>query len=146
MVRKNIIILKRAPFKEEDRFRRHLEEFLSIQNPNFRRGPIFRPAADVVENECALVVTLELAGVRAEDVKVIFGGDYLAVQGIRKSQQGLLGDSYHLMEIAYGPFEKVIFLPFEVDPEQITATYENGLLEIVLSKVEKGKTRTIEIE
>lgn len=102
------------------------------QVPRFsglRRG--FRPNVDCVRTEdpAALHFTFELAGVDAADVHVDATPTELLVKGVRRRPSG--GRVLQL-EIEIGPFERHLQLPEEVDVERATASYEHGLLTIVL--------------
>ncbi len=97
-----------------------------------RRG--FAPRIDVLRTEepDELRVVVELAGIDPADVHVVVHERALLVAGRRKPVQPDSRPSYHLLEIAYGPFERRIGLPVDVDPERARATYERGLLVVTL--------------
>jgi HSP20 family protein len=97
-----------------------------------RRG--FRPRIDVVRTEepDELRVTVDLAGVDPGDVHIVVHERALLVAGHRRRLHPDCRLSYHLMEIEYGPFERRIGLPEHVDPDGARATYERGLLTVVL--------------
>jgi HSP20 family protein len=97
-----------------------------------RRG--FRPHIDVVRTEQPdeLRVTVDLAGVDPVDVHVAVHERALLITGQRRRLQSDRRPSYHLMEIEYGQFERRIGLPDHVDPEGARASYEHGLLTILL--------------
>ena len=120
-----------------ERLHDELEDIFSAlwQGPRFstqRRG--FRPDIDVFRtaepNELRILV--DLAGVDPADVRIAVHELALVIAGHRRRPETQSRPSYHLMEVEYGPFERRIALPEPVDPRQANATYERGLLTIVL--------------
>ncbi len=108
----------------------------------------FRLRADMYENEEALVIKLELAGVRPENLSVTLSTDdrVLTVSGERMEPDSERQDRlrcYHL-EIFYGRFEREIPLPphLAFDRESIKANFRDGFLTISLPKKEEESPRT----
>ena len=93
----------------------------------------FRPQCDCYRtaDPPALHVVVELPGTDAESVRVTAVGATLIVSG-RRDRPQVPGARYRQMEIEYGEFERRIELGEDVDVERATATYERGLLRIVL--------------
>jgi HSP20 family protein len=112
------------------------------QVPRFvvaRRG--FRPNVDCIRSEdpAELHVVVELAGVDPEQIKVVAADRVLVVAGERRRPQ--VSGRYQQMEIEYGPFQRRISLAEPVDPANATATYDRGLLTIVLPIAAKPPKR-----
>lgn len=106
----------------------------------------WRPSVDVYETENEVVLIAELAGVNKEDIKISASEKAVYLSGTRKETPGYSKKHYHSMEIRFGPFEKLIPIPANVDLDKMEITLENGLLEIKLPKAEKPKEITIKIE
>ncbi len=102
-----------------------------------RRG--FRPAVDVFQTTDPLEVNVvvDLAGVDPEHVHVVVAEGTLVVAGDRPRPQPECPRSYYHLEIQYGPFERRVSLPQNVDSAAARAKYARGLLTIVLPLVEK---------
>jgi len=121
---------------------RLLDHFASAKPPMVKFSPIvWAPAIDLYETDDELVVTAEIAGVRESDLQMTIDRDIFTIRGERQkilpaSKTGV----YHQMEISSGPFERSIALPEAVDAQNARATYENGLVEVVLPKVKKKQT------
>jgi HSP20 family protein len=96
-----------------------------------RRG--FRPLLDCfrTQDPPTYTVVVDLAGVDPERVNVTTADRALVISGER-SRAECAGRSYQQMEIEYGPFQRVIQLPEDVDPSSAEATYDKGLLRIVV--------------
>jgi HSP20 family protein len=105
----------------------------------------FLPRADVHETADGLLVTLDLGGVRREDLEIQIEGPFLRVAGARREPDLAACTRWHQMEIAYGPFERVFALPPEADTEAITAGYRDGFLEITIPR-RAGSSRQVPIE
>ena len=97
-------------------------------------GSRWRPAVDVFETEKSIVVRLELAGVRISDLSVTVDGDLLRVSGARQAASMDGVQRLHLMEIAFGPFERVLRLDVAFERDQVSAHLEDGFLTVKLPK------------
>ncbi len=94
----------------------------------------WKPPTDIFETEDALVIFMDIAGMRSEDFTVEFADGILTIGGERKlGREGK--PHYHAMEVQVGPFERRFRLPVPVDPESIHASYELGFLEVRLTKL-----------
>ena len=96
----------------------------------------WRPAADVYEAATTITVTVELAGVDYEELDVLLYQDAVIVEGRRRLPAGEAGGVYHTAEIRQGPFRLELALPAPIDPEQVTARYERGFLQMTFPKSE----------
>lgn len=96
-----------------------------------RRG--FRPQLDCfrTEDPATFVVVMDIAGIEPERVNVSTADRALVISGERHRDE-CGGRTYQQMEVEYGPFQRVIQLPEDVDPAKARATYDKGLLRIVM--------------
>ena len=108
--------------------------------------PAFRPAAKVVESEAAFTVSLDLPGVDASDVSIELLDGELKVGGVRKIEDVAEGDRVMQDTRKQGAFENTFKFESMVDEDKIEASYENGVLEIVVPKAAKPVARKIEIK
>jgi HSP20 family protein len=104
------------------------------------------PPVDVFEGKEALKIVAELPGVKPEDVKISLENRTLTLKGEKKQVAEETSEKVHRYERAYGSFERTFTLPGTVNPEQIQATYADGLLTIVLPKAEQAKPREIPVK
>jgi HSP20 family protein len=107
--------------------------------------PVIEPATDVYETAESVVVLVEIAGVSVEEIDISVEGKTLTVRGEREDRQRHLTRLYHQMEICCGLFERTVALPSEVDPQRASATYGDGLLAIVLPKVQQQLARRVRV-
>jgi HSP20 family protein len=98
----------------------------------------FRPQCDcyLMDDPPALHVLVELPGVDPASVEVVAAGRTLTIAGTRE-RPALPGARYESLEIEYGAFQRRLELPVEVDSAHANATYERGMLKIVLT-IEPG--------
>lgn len=104
-----------------------------------RRG--YRPQVDVLHNDRrdALTVLVELPGVDPDAVKVIATARELVIAGERRRPTDC--GQHEQLEIEYGPFQRKVLLSQDVDPDRARATYERGILRVVLPVVPRPKIR-----
>jgi HSP20 family protein len=92
------------------------------------------PRIDVSEDDREIRVCAELPGVADKDVDVTLQDDILTIRGERQAEQEDRQRSYHVMERSYGSFMRSLRLPFAVRPDQIQASFENGVLTVTIPK------------
>ncbi len=97
-----------------------------------RQHKTWRPPTDVYETDDCVVVKVEIAGMREEDLLISLDGKKLTISGVRRDPAAKLG--YQQMEILYGSFETDVHLTRAVDEEKIEATYRNGFLSVRLPR------------
>jgi HSP20 family protein len=97
------------------------------------------PRLDVTETADELVIEAELPGIDPKDVDVDLEGDVLTISGEKKIDREDKSKGYHMVERAYGSFERSVALPFRADPDQIKATFDKGVLRISMPKPPEAK-------
>ena len=101
---------------------------------------IWRPPADVSEDERFVTITVDLAGIGEDDVDIQLFDDTLLVEGSRPAPgpgRGL----YLAAEIRSGPFRLEVPIPAQIDVEGVEAQYERGILTITLPKAPRSWDR-----
>ena len=107
----------------------------------------FNPAVDVIESEDHYLMTVDLPGIKKEDIKIEMNENVLTVSGERKrSTKSEDENKTQRYERSYGSFTRSFSLPTTVAPEKIEAHYEDGVLNLYLPKTPVAKARTIEIQ
>ncbi len=93
------------------------------------------PNTDVYVTDSSLVIKVELAGMRREDLELVVEGNHLMISGQRPDGcRGSTKCNFLVMEINYGSFESVIELPAGYDLSRAKAAYQNGFLRIDVPK------------
>jgi HSP20 family protein len=93
---------------------------------------IWSPAIEVFQKEGNLVVRAELPGVNKDDVKIQLTDDGLVIQGERKEEHEEKREGFYRSERSYGQFYRLIPLPDDINPDQVRADFNNGVLEITV--------------
>jgi HSP20 family protein len=131
----------------ECRFEQTLEEMFCAINPVFKLSDrTWNPSMDMYETPEEIMIVAEIAGVEKEELEVEINAKAVRISGNRKEIPRARSANYRLAEIRYGGFERILFLPSLVDPEVVSASYVNGLLQIRLAKIRTDKTHKIQIE
>jgi len=104
------------------------------------------PAVDIHETADSIVLRADVPGMSKDDIKVVVHENTLTLKGERKSEKKEEKASYYRMERACGSFYRSFSLPSMVDAAKIKAAYTNGVLEIVLPKMEEAKPKEIAID
>lgn len=103
------------------------------------------PHTDTYEENGHLVMKTELPGIDKEDVDVTLDGDVLTIKAEKKEE--VSEDArHHTRERYYGRYFRSTTLPFRVDADKVSASFENGVLELRLPKAEDVKTKKIEVK
>ncbi|MBI4831599.1 MAG: Hsp20/alpha crystallin family protein [Candidatus Lindowbacteria bacterium] len=136
--------IKRARSEMEHLMRHVFSEALPMLRPFQGK---WQPNVDVFECKDSIVVVAELAGVQREDISVTFDEGKLHLTGTRRDETPYKGRKYCQMEINYNEFERVIYLPENIDPDRITARLLNGLIfiEAPKKKPEEPQSRQVQI-
>jgi HSP20 family protein len=110
-------------------------------------GQFVQAHMNVSETEKEIRITAELPGVSQDDVDVNLDDDVLTIRGEKRFEQENEKENFHFVERSYGTFQRSLRLPFPVDPEQVRATFENGVLTVTLPKsAQQERTRKIQIQ
>ncbi|HID07694.1 MAG TPA: Hsp20/alpha crystallin family protein [Armatimonadetes bacterium] len=135
-------------FSEFERLWREMdawvERIMERPFPRFavaRASRVWLPAVDVCESDNAIHITVELAGVHPTEITVEYQPYELTISGTRHRRQMENVNSCHRLEINYGPFERRIQLPTDIDPDGIKARFDAGLLHITVPKRPANATR-----
>ena len=123
------------------------ERFFDLFEERPSQGPrkAWYPAMDLLEHKNQLVVQVELPGVDPKSVDVKLAGDRLTLRGERKLDTAE-GATYLQREQAHGSFARTIQLPYQIEAKDVSATYANGVMSIVLPKAEEYIGRQIPVE
>ena len=109
------------------------------------RTAAFVPPADLTVSDGDLVLTMDVPGLRVEDLTIELLDGYLTVRGERTRPEVGEGTQWVHSERTWGRFERRIKVPDGVDPDAITASMDNGVLSLIVPKPERMKPKTIEI-
>ena len=109
-----------------------------------RPGLVFTPALDIFESEEAITLLADMPGVASDAVTIDLQDDELKLTG-EVEPQGSKNETYLVREYEIGRFHRHFSISDRIDQNKISATMKDGVLKLVLPKVEKAKPRKIEV-
>jgi|GEM_PF-893157 len=105
----------------------------------------FTPRMDIYEADDKYVLSLDLPGVKSEDVQIEVEDNNLVIYGTRHGVQESQGERFHRVERVFGEFRRSLRLPRGIAREQISADYHDGVLSVILPKNSEQAARKIQI-
>jgi HSP20 family protein len=108
-------------------------------------GRVWAPALDISERKDAYVVSVEVPGVKPEDLDITLEDGLLTIQGERQFASESSEEQFHRVERRYGSFRRSITLPSQVQADAIEASFDNGVLEVLVPKAEEAKPKKITV-
>ena len=109
-----------------------------MYNRNSNLGPSWQPALDVSETAEAYLIQLEVPGVGAGDIDVDLANNILTIVGEKRRPYEANSTRMYRIERGYGPFERKVQLPEDIDPDAVEATLEKGVLTLRIAKRAEG--------
>ncbi len=106
----------------------------------------FAPRINIAETETHFEVSADLPGVPADEVDVSVHEGQLVISGKREDVTEESGKTFHRVERRTGEFHRAIRLPEDVDQQNISAEYVDGVLSVTLPKSEKPKPTRVEVK
>lgn len=103
-------------------------------------------ASSVAATDGEVIAQIEAPGMKPGDFSLLVDDDELIVRGTKRMDREEKNARYHLVETAYGRFERRIPLPCEVDADRARATYERGVLHVRLPRAEKAHGQRIRVQ
>ncbi|MCX8024762.1 MAG: Hsp20/alpha crystallin family protein [Thermanaerothrix sp.] len=133
--------------REMERMEREMDRLFETFFPRRRRFfEVEFPPMNVWTNNDGAVVTVELPGVKPEQIEVSVVGDTLTLRGQRVAEDLPEGAHYQRRERFQGEFARSLQLPFTIDADHVEAQYENGILTITLPRAEADKPKRITVQ
>lgn len=100
---------------------------------------------NVAEQNGAVEVTAEMPGCAVEDIDVQLKDGVLSIKGEKKVEKDDKQKDYHIMERSYGMMERSFTLPAEVDGSKVDASFDKGVLKVILPKLPEAQANTRKI-
>ena len=115
-----------------------------ITNVPFATETQWLPVMDLFENAESYQLYIELPGMNGEDIELTLENEVLTIHGQKAAPQDE-GYRAHRRERAFGTFERRLALPGDIDEESVQASYEAGVLRVIINKVERARARQIPV-
>jgi HSP20 family protein len=101
---------------------------------------------DVYQNDDNIIVQSTVAGVDSDDLEVNITNESITIHGHRERAEEVEEKDYFYQECFWGKFSRSIILPAEVDPEQSTASLKNGVLIVVMPKLDRKRAKKLKVK
>jgi HSP20 family protein len=143
-----------VPFEEMDRwFDEVARRWLSPFERMFPSFPELRapfegrmPQVDMFDREAEIVIRAALPGVAKEDLEVSMTDETVTIRASTRREAKEEKGEYYRRELSQGEFQRILRLPVAVKSAEAKATFKDGILELVLPKVEQAKSKKIKVE
>src|SRR6476469_4595653 len=147
------VLTRWDPFREfsamQDRMNRMNRLFHESYSPEGPEEALttnsFAPPVDIYEDEHTITLKLEVPGIDEKDIDVRVEGNTLTVHGERKIEKEEKEENFRRVERQYGSYTRSFTLPSSVDPAQVSAHYDKGVLKISLAKKAEAKPKQIKV-
>jgi HSP20 family protein len=144
------VLTRWEPFREfspmQDRLNRLFRESYNPERPEEALTTTsIAPPVDIYEDEHNITLKVEVPGIDEKDIDVRIEGNTLTVHGERKLEKEEKEENFRRVERHYGSFTRSFTLPGSVDPGQVSADYDKGVLKIKLPKKAEAKPQQIKV-
>ncbi|MFT5207241.1 MAG: HSP20 family protein [Candidatus Omnitrophota bacterium] len=140
------------PFNELERFQKEMSGLYDTRLSNWPKvtlgngNHVLALAVDVADQKDRVVVKADIPGIDKKDLDINVTQDVLTIKGEKKEVKDTNEKGLVRSERYYGSFQRTIELPAEVDSSKVTASYKDGVLEIMLPKKEEAQAKQAKIE
>src|SRR5437773_6628673 len=147
------VLTRWEPFREfstmqdrMNRMNRLFRESYSLEGPEEALTTTsFAPPVDIYDDEHNITLKMEVPGIDENDIDVRIENNTLTIQGERKIEKEEKEENFRRVERQYGSFTRSFTLPSSVDPVQVTAHYDKGVLKVNLAKKAEAKPKQIKV-
>jgi HSP20 family protein len=149
-------LIRREPFTEVAPFETEVDRFLNnalslFELPVYVGGPLILghellAPMEVFDRDGHTVVRLEVPGVKMEDIDISVSDGMLTIKGEKKLEEEIKEEDCYCSERSYGSFRRTLSVPKGIDGSKISATYDKGILEVSLPKLEEKQGHKVTVE
>ncbi|KND50508.1 MAG: Protein containing Heat shock protein Hsp20 protein [Parcubacteria bacterium C7867-007] len=101
---------------------------------------------DVYQTPSEIVIRTFIAGVRPDEISLSLSRDMVVIEGAREERDAVTDEDYFIRELFWGSFSRTILLPQEVDVDNASAGAKDGLLTIVMPKLDKSRQTKLKVK
>jgi HSP20 family protein len=139
-------LVRWEPFREIAALQNEMSRFMNgLLEGNGRTNQAWVPALDVWETESEIVYALDLPGIPEDNISVELDDGALTISAERERTQEETQDRFYRYERRYGTFSRTFGVPQGVTEGDVSAEYENGVLEVHVKKPEQPKPKRIQV-
>lgn len=134
------------PSRDLSLLRREMDRFFDdASQSRGDRTEVWSPRADVVETEDAYEISLDLPGVGRDALDITLEDGTLKISGERAVEVRHREGRFHRVERRYGRFFRTFALGSDLDPDAVQASYDDGVLNVLVGKSERAQPRRITV-
>jgi len=139
-------LVRWEPFRELTSLQQELGRYINgLSQLPTRGSQTWLPPVDVWETDTELVYAFDVPGVPEDKLSIEVHDDTLTISGERTRTSDANGDHFYRFERQFGAFARGVGLPQGVDDSNISANYQDGVLEVHVPKPEEAKPRRIRL-
>ena len=127
-------LVRYNPFNEMSVFKNAFDDFFTDPVFKPREARDWRPAVDIVSKDDRVELSVELPGIKKEDIAVNIEDKVLTISGERNFEEEEKKDNYFRRERRFGSFKRAFSLSDDILTDEVTADYEDGVLKVTLKK------------
>jgi len=139
------VVLPSEPTEFREELRRIFQELDRFTGDEALNGEC-SPSLDVLETDEAVEITMDLAGVSLQAIRVVAKGSTILIAGHKAPRRPRTDASFHLVERGYGRFARAVRVATACDTSRATASFANGELRITVPRMTERRGRPIRIE
>lgn len=109
-------------------------------------GQEILPEVDLKETDQELILSATVPGLTKDEINIDVTNDSISISGERKTEEEQPGERYHFRQQSYGQFQVRYSLPADVKPEEVKASYKNGVLEVHMPKSEVKQATKVDVQ
>jgi HSP20 family protein len=148
---KNMYMTAYEPWRRMEQLRREMDQLFNppvtqSDNDSAIATCAWVPAVDIKEDPQQFLIEADIPGVDPKDIEISMENGVLTIRGERNSEKREEGKDYKRVERTYGSFYRRFSLPDTADPEKVSASGKNGVLQISIPKRELAQPRKITVQ
>jgi HSP20 family protein len=141
-----MMIMRWQPFHEVETLRSKIDQvFDELKSVTNNRSETWSPAIELQDSPENLILRVQLPGINRKDLDIQVTREAVLIAGERPYEKGQEDRGYFRSEFYYGKFHRVVELPLPVRHDQVKAEFSNGVLTLILPKLEKERDRVVKI-
>lgn len=105
----------------------------------------FSPPTDIIELEDRIVILVEIAGMRIDNLKIALYNQSLVITGTRERPEESQTAAYHQAEIRFGDFKLILPMPWSIQQANVSANYRNGFLRVELPREQMRRIHIVDV-
>ncbi|NCO75222.1 MAG: Hsp20/alpha crystallin family protein [Cyanobacteria bacterium] len=122
---------------------RLFDEITAWDNTN--NNTVLKPAVELFDNQDSLTLRVLIPGIDKKDLDISVTREAVKISGEYRHQEENKDNGYYVSEFNYGKFERTINLPVAIQNEKVIADYSDGILTLILPRVEEVKNKVFKV-